>query len=183
MIRWVDLRERLDALELYLCWRDEVWLPEKTGEGEERGDGDEDGERERDGGEKSESMVKKRMGTQNEWSLPDPIADNVDYSLNKRPHLPRTALNNFIALFEILDFLTDLLHYFKTKSVTGIPIMFANLDIWTQLRILLPVANDFIKPEWRRIRAQPEWRIFDAVLVDDGEAEVVGLQGAISLHS
>lgn len=178
------MRERLDALELYLCWRDEVWPPEKTGEGEDGGEGDEDGEREQDEGKKNESMVKKQTGAQNGgWNVPDPIADNVDYSLNKRPHLPRTALNHIIALFEIPDFLTDLLHYFKTKSVAGIPITFVNLDIWTQLRILLPVANDFIKPEWRRIRAQPERKIFDTVLVNDGEAEVVGLQGAISLHS
>ncbi|KIO16733.1 hypothetical protein M407DRAFT_33606 [Tulasnella calospora MUT 4182] len=173
MIRWVDLRERIDALELYLCWRDEVWPLEKAGEREGGGDGDGDGERERGEGD----MVEKQMAAQKGWNVPDPILDNVDYSLNKRPHLPRTALGNVITLFEIPDFLADLLHYFETKSVSGIPAAFANLDVWTQFRILLPVPNDFMKPEWRRIRAQPAQKIFDTVLVNDGDAEVVGLQG------
>ncbi|KAG8940175.1 hypothetical protein FRC04_005600 [Tulasnella sp. 424] len=176
MICWVDLRERIDVLELYLCWRDKKWPPERTGEGAEDREGDQ--ERRGDGqGDGGAVTVKKRSGVNKRWSVPDPIADNVFYSLAKRPHLPRTALKNVITLFDIPDFLPDLLHYFQAKSITGVPNQFAELDIWTHVRVLLPIPNDFMKTEWRRVRAQPEQKIFDTVLVDDGEVEVVGLQG------
>lgn len=70
---------------LYLCWRDEVWPPEKRGEGEDRGENDQDGERDQDEGERNGSMVKKQTVAQNGgWNVLDPIADNVDYSLNKQ---------------------------------------------------------------------------------------------------
>ncbi|KAG8943222.1 hypothetical protein FRC04_003132 [Tulasnella sp. 424] len=180
MIHWVDLRERIDTLELYLCWRDEKWPPERTGEGEGEGADGGEGNQERGGdgqGDGGAVTVKKQTGAHNGWDVPDPIVDNVFYSLAKRPHLPRTALNNTISLFDIPDFPANLLEYFKTKSIGGVPNQFAELDIWTHVCFLLPIPNDFMKAEWRRVRAQPEQKIFDAVLVDDGEADVVGLQG------
>lgn len=65
----------MTAFELYLEWRDGEEL-------KERGDAEDvEGK-----GRKGEGIVVgKRMKTRRAWQVPDPVEDNVDYKLAKRP--------------------------------------------------------------------------------------------------
>lgn len=57
----------------------------RRGERERTEESSQDGERDQDEGERNGSMVKNETVAQNGgWNMLDPIADNVDYSLNKQ---------------------------------------------------------------------------------------------------
>lgn len=166
MIRWLDLRERMESFELYREWRD----------GEE-----EVGDRRRGEEAREEVTVGKRTKTRRAWAVPDPAEDNVDYKLTKRPHLTAKPLADILTTYALPNLPADLHDYCVGKGLAGIPDVFAVLDIWTHVHILLPIPNDFMKPEWRKVRANAQESTYDPVLVDEGDANVVGLSGKSDL--
>lgn len=161
MLRWLDLRERMVAFGLYMEWRDGIEAREGQDEGEPS----------------DEVVVGKRTRLRRTWQVPDPSKDNVDYKLAKRPHSPSKPLADVISANQLPSFLIDLQAYLTQKGVPGIPNHFAYLDIWTHIHLLLLIPNDFLKAEWRKVRANPTENTYDTVLINDGDADVVGLSG------
>lgn len=161
MLRWLDLRERMIAFGLYMEWWDGIEMRETENEG----------------GLIDEVVVGKQTRLRRAWQVPDPSKDNVDYKLAKRPHSPGKPLADVISANQLPNFLIDLQAYLTQKGVPGIPDHFAYLDIWTHVHLLLPIPNDFLKAEWRKVRANPMENTYDTVLINDGDADVVGLSG------
>ncbi|KAG8971131.1 hypothetical protein FRC05_011500 [Tulasnella sp. 425] len=161
MLHWLDLRERMVAFGLYMEWRDGIDAREGEDEGEPI----------------NEVVVGKQTRLQRTWQVPDPSKDNIDYKLAKCPHSPSKPLANVISANQLPSFLIDLQAYLTQKGVPGIPNHFAYLDIWTHTHLLLLIPNDFLKVEWRKVRANPTENTYDTILINDGDVDVVGLSG------
>ncbi|KAG9018013.1 hypothetical protein FRB90_012621 [Tulasnella sp. 427] len=126
----------------------------------------------RDRGEAAEMAARAVAAEEDEE-----VMDNVDFKLTKRPHLPTKSLDEVIIAYNFPHFIQDLQEYFNQRELPGIPQCFSSLDIWSHVHVLLPIANDFMKAEWRKIRANGHDNTYDPVLINDGNADVVGLIG------
>lgn len=166
MIRWLDLQERMVAFGRFLAFREGIVAG---------GDGDGgDGERK---GEEEDGVVRTKIARRT-WQVPNPEDDNVDYCLTKRPHHPASTLRSVMKKWRLPDLFSDLQDYLKAEGLQGVPLEFNKVDVWTHVRLLLPIPNDWMKTEWRRVRANPD--MYDAVLFNEDNANVVGLEGACS---
>ncbi|KAG9007393.1 hypothetical protein FRB90_009404 [Tulasnella sp. 427] len=164
MLCWLDLHERVTALEAYIDWRDRAEAAKMAA-------------RAVAAEEDKEVMVRKQTTTRRAWQVPNPVKDNVVFKLTKRPHLPTKSLDEVIIAYNFPHFIQDLQEYFTQRELPGIPQCFSALDIWSHVHVLLPILNDFMKAEWRKIQANGHKNTYDPVLFNDSNADVVGLIG------
>lgn len=179
MIRWLDLRERMGAFLRFMSFRE--GLKELTTRTDEEGGGGGGGDVEEVGGgqrkgEKGKGVVETKIERRT-WQVPNPEDDNVDFCLTTRPHTPAASLRSIIDSHQLFDLYSDFVKYFRSQGISGVPLAYATVDVWTSVRLLLPIPNDYMKTEWRRVRANHKDQTFDAVLINENSAEVVGLNG------
>ncbi|KAG8964982.1 hypothetical protein FRC05_003509 [Tulasnella sp. 425] len=173
MLRVLDRQERMDLMCVYMDWRQPGWRKNEV---------DNESSQEEDGITPKEQIAVKRRKSR--FRTVD-LTNAPHLKLNKTPHRISVPITDIQAEYQLPDLVQDLGVFLKTfnPSLTSLPTEFLLVDVWNDMRVEVPVINEYYPEEWRRIRAHPSPSIggvqrYDPVLIHEtDEAEVVGLQG------
>lgn len=181
LLHWLNRHERIASFFHYLrWWIEDPDLSEKQLMDEGAGIDDGSGEEVRE----SESLLAVNHIAEDSENEHQGLEGK---RLAKTPHRKNMTLAQIAADHAIPGLEYALGEYLRSldPGVTSWPGGFELFDVWYDLRVEIPVVNDFYGVEWRRIRARPPHALakasgshFDPVLIHDtDDAEVVGLKG------
>lgn len=186
LLHWLNRHERIAAFSHYLSWcsvggdfSGPELLQNLDGEGLVVDDVS--------GGRLRESDL--QLAVEDNMTAEDPESEYAGLEgkrLTKTPHKKATTLAQLAEDHGIPGLEYAVATYLRSldPAIAAWPKEFELVDVWYDLRVEIPVINDFYGVEWRRIRARPPHAArksgthFDPVLIHDtDDAEVVGLDG------
>ncbi|KAG9023690.1 hypothetical protein FS837_005658, partial [Tulasnella sp. UAMH 9824] len=173
MLRVLDRQARMDLMCVYMDWRQPGWR---------KNEADNDETLQEDGTVPKEQIAIKRRKTR---FRPVELGSTPHLKLNKTPHRVSVPIAEIQAEYQLPDLIQDLGTLLKSfnPSLSSLPTEFHCIDVWNDMRVEVPVINEYYPEQWRRLRAHPSQGTdgvhhYDPVLIHEtDEAEMVGLQG------